>query len=63
VRKKISAQEERLIRQQKEYENEVRQLSETIQRLENHLAEQTKETAEVFITFTNFLSKLISSLR
>ncbi len=34
------------MRQQKEYDNEIRMLNETIRRLENHLAEQTKSVAE-----------------
>lgn len=34
------------MRKQKEYESEIRNLNETIQRLENHLAEQTKSVAE-----------------
>ena len=38
--------EQRLARQQKDYENEIRNLNETIQRLENHLAEQSKMVAE-----------------
>jgi chromosome segregation ATPase len=42
----IQVQEERLFKQQKEYENEIRQLNETIQRLEDHLAEQSKTVAE-----------------
>ena len=40
-------QEDRLLKQQKEYENEIKLLNETIQRLENHLAEQTKQVAQV----------------
>ena len=38
--------EQRLMKQQAEYENEIRVLNETVQRLENHLAEQTKQMAE-----------------
>lgn len=38
--------EEKLMRQQKEYESEIRQLNATILRLENHLAEQSKQVAE-----------------
>ena len=34
-------------KQQKEYESEIRMLNETIHRLENHLAEQSKNVAEV----------------
>jgi hypothetical protein len=37
------------MRKQNEYENEIRLLNETIQRLENHLAEQSKSVAEVSI--------------
>lgn len=40
-------QEDRLLKQQKEYENEIKMLNETIHRLENHLAEQTKQVAQV----------------
>jgi hypothetical protein len=36
-----------LEKQQKEYESEIRMLNETIHRLENHLAEQSKNVAEV----------------
>lgn len=43
---KNKVQEERLLKKQKEYENEIRSLNETIQRLENHLAEQSKSVAE-----------------
>ncbi len=39
-------QEARLLRQQKEYDNEIRNLNETVRSLENHLAEQTKSVAE-----------------
>ena len=35
------------MKKQKEYENEIRFLNETVQRLENHLAEQSKAVAEV----------------
>lgn len=40
-------QEEKVARQLREYEQESRRLHETIQRLEDHLAEQTKAVAEV----------------
>jgi hypothetical protein len=49
-------QEERLMRKQKEYENEIKLLSGTIQRLESHLSEQTKSVAEVLF-FVKFLIK------
>lgn len=39
-------QEERLARKQKDYENEIKNLNVIIQRLENHLAEQSKMVAE-----------------
>lgn len=42
----LKIQEERLNKKQKEYEAEIRSLNETIQRLENHLAEQSKQAAE-----------------
>lgn len=35
-----------MLKKQKEYENEIKSLNETIQRLENHLAEQSKTVAE-----------------
>ena len=38
--------EERLNKQQKEYESEIRMLTGTVQRLENHLSEQAKLMAE-----------------
>jgi len=44
---KIKVQENRLLKQQKEYDEEIKKLNETISRLENHLAEQSKEVAEV----------------
>jgi len=42
----LKVQEERLMRKQKEYEIEIKNLNDTIQRLESHLAEQTKSVAE-----------------
>ena len=46
IHNKKIVQEDRLIRKQKEYENEIRNLNDTIQRLECHLAEQSKSVAE-----------------
>ena len=42
----LSVQEDRLARKQKEYEKEIKNLNDTIQRLESHLAEQSKMVAE-----------------
>nr|BAJ98229.1 predicted protein [Hordeum vulgare subsp. vulgare] len=42
----LKAQESRLFKQQKEYENEIRLLNDMVQKLENHLAEQTKTASE-----------------
>lgn len=39
--------EERVLKQQREYENEIKILNETIQRLENHLSEQTRLVTQV----------------
>ena len=40
-------QEERLLKRIKDHENESKNLRETIQRLENHLSEQSKLVEEV----------------
>ena len=49
------------MKKQKEYENEIRFLNETIQRLENHLAEQSKAVAEVIAK--SFHVQALSRLR
>jgi hypothetical protein len=55
-------QESRLAKQQKEYDEEIKKLNETIRRLENHLAEQTKEVAEVRIKNNNLTTLIIQKI-
>ena len=45
--------EERVLKQQREYENEIKLLNETIQRLENHLSEQTRLVTQVILISLN----------